>query len=75
MHVLPLGAIERSEEAVVHLLAGPAPLRTRLEELGIHPGARLTVLASGSPCIVRLSSGTRLCLRTDEAGSVLVRIA
>jgi Fe2+ transport system protein FeoA len=71
--VLPLPVIERDEEAVIQSLAGPGPLRARLQELGLLPGARVRVLANGSPCIL-LVGGTRLCLRGDEADAILVRL-
>jgi Fe2+ transport system protein FeoA len=74
MSVLPLPAIERNEEAVIRWLAGPAPLRSRLQELGLLPGARVRVLTSGSPCILLVGGQTRLCLRGDEADSILVQV-
>jgi Fe2+ transport system protein FeoA len=75
MSVLPLPAIARDEVAVVRMLSGSAPLRSRLAELGLLPGARVRVLASGSPCILLVGGETRLCLRGEEAESVLVQIA
>jgi len=74
MSLLPLPAIERDEEAVIRSLAGSGPLRARLEELGLMPGARVRVLASGSPCILLLGGQTRLCLRGEEADSILVQV-
>jgi Fe2+ transport system protein FeoA len=74
MSVLPLPAIERDEEAVIQCLAGPGPLRARLQELGLLPGARVRVLASGSPCILLVGGQTRLCLRGEEADAILVRL-
>ena len=73
MGVLPLPAIARNEEAVIRVLAGPGPLRARLQELGLTPGARVRVLASGSPCILQVGE-TRLCLRGDEAEAILVQL-
>jgi len=72
MSLLPLVAMERNDEAVIHCLAGPGPLQSRLQELGLLPGARVRVLARGSPCIVLVGGQTRLCLRGDEADSILV---
>lgn len=74
MTVLPLPAIERDEEAVIRCLAGPGPLRTRLQELGLLPGARVRMLSGGSPCILLVGGSTRLCLRSDEAESILVQL-
>jgi Fe2+ transport system protein FeoA len=74
MSVLPLLAVARDEEAVIRCLAGSAPLRSRLQELGLVPGASVRVLAPGSPCILLIGGETRLCLRGDEADSVLVQV-
>ena len=73
MSVLPLPAIERDEVAVIQSLAGPGPLRSRLEELGLLPGARVRVVESGSPCSREVGQ-TRLCLRGEEADAILVRL-
>ena len=73
MSVLPLLAIERDEVAVIQSLAGPGPLRARLEELGLLPGARVRIVANGSPCILEVGQ-TRLCLRGEEADAILVRL-
>jgi Fe2+ transport system protein FeoA len=73
MSVLPLPCVERNEEAVIRVLPGIGPLRSRLQELGLLPGARVRVLASGSPCILLLGQ-TRLCLRGEEADSILVQL-
>ncbi len=73
MSALPLPTIERNEEAVIQSVAGSRPLRSRLHELGLLPGARVRVLASGSPCILLLGGQTRLCLRSDEAETILVQ--
>ena len=73
MSLLPLPALARDEEAVIRFLAGPGPLRSRLQELGLLPGARVRVIAGGSPCILELGQ-TRLCLRGEEADSILVQL-
>ena len=75
MQLVPLPVMNRGDVAVIHCLAGPTPLRRRLQELGLLPGAQIEILASGSPCILLLggrSGQTRLCLRGDEADSILV---
>jgi len=73
MSLLPLPSLERDEEAVIRILAGPGPVRSRLQELGLLPGARVRVVASGSPCILQVGA-TRLCLRGEEADSILVQL-
>jgi Fe2+ transport system protein FeoA len=73
MQLMPLPAVERDVEATVECLAGPRSLRSRLQELGLLPGARVRVLTNGSPCILLVGS-TRLCLRGDEADAILVAL-
>jgi Fe2+ transport system protein FeoA len=73
MSVLPLPAIEPDEEAVIRSVGGAGPLRSRLEELGLLPGARVRVVSRGSPCILEVGQ-TRLCLRGHEADSILVQV-
>lgn len=72
--LLPLPLVDRDENATVECLAASGPLRARLEELGLVPGARVRVLQSGSPLLLLVGGGTRLCLRADEADSILVQL-
>ncbi len=72
---IPLPLVERNEEATIECLDASGPLRARLEELGLLPGARIRVLAAGAPCILLVADDTRLCLRGDEADSILVQVA
>jgi len=74
MNVMPLAALARNEEAVVHCLGEGGPLDARLRELGLLPGAHVRMLASGSPCILLIGGATRLCLRGDEADSIFVTL-
>jgi Fe2+ transport system protein FeoA len=48
-------------------------LAVRLRELGIVPGAQMMVKQSGQPMIVQVGE-TRLCLRGEEAGRVVVDV-
>jgi Fe2+ transport system protein FeoA len=45
----------------------------RLEELGLRIGARLEMIHSGAPCIIRVD-GSKLCFRDDDSFRVLVRM-
>lgn len=74
MTLLPLPAVDRDEEVTIECLAAAGPLRARLQELGLLPGARIRVVAAGSPCILLVGGTTRLCLRADEADSILVQV-
>jgi Fe2+ transport system protein FeoA len=73
--LLPLALLERHDEAIVDGVVVAGPLRARLEELGLVPGAHVRLLQSGSPLIVLVGGETRLCLRADEADSILVSVA
>jgi len=73
--LLPLPLLARHDEAIVDGLAASGPLRARLEELGLVPGVRVRILQGGSPLIVLVGDATRLCLRADEADSILVQVA
>ena len=44
----------------------------RLEEFGVRGGARVEMFSPGNPCIIRLS-GNKVCIRSDEMLSVLVK--
>jgi Fe2+ transport system protein FeoA len=72
MNLRPLAALRRNEEAVIHRDSDGGPLDARLRELGLLPGARVRMIASGSPCILLVAGSTRLCLRGDEADSIMV---
>ncbi len=72
MNLMPLASLGRNEEAVIHCLDEAGPLHARLRELGLLPGARVRMVTSGSPCILLVGGTTRLCLRGDEADSILV---
>ncbi len=74
MPMLPLPAVDRDEEATIECLAAVGPLRARLHELGLLPGARIRVVTAGSPCILVVGGTTRLCLRAEEAESILVQV-
>ena len=68
---LTLDLLARGEVAEVAELVGPPEHLRRLAELGVRHGARLEVLCSGSPCIVRVG-GSTLCLRDDERVRIFV---
>ena len=73
--LLPLPLLAHHDEAIVDGVSASGPLRARLEELGLVPGARVRVIRRGSPLIVLIGGETRLCLRADEAESILVQVA
>ncbi len=70
--VLPLMQLAPGQRAEVSQLMGLPDLVHRLEELGLRTGAIVEMLQPGTPCIIRLE-GSKLCVRGNEAFSVLVR--
>ncbi|MDZ4781894.1 MAG: FeoA family protein [Planctomycetia bacterium] len=70
--VIPLHCLRSGETAAVEAICGDAAHVHRLRELGLQDGQEIEMLQSGSPCIIRLG-GQRLCFRSDDVTSVLVR--
>ena len=69
---IPLNNLAKGSKAeVCQLLGCPEQVR-RLEELGLRDGAKVEMIQSGCPCIIRLA-GSKLCFRSNEAMSVLVQ--
>lgn len=69
--LVPLSALRPGDVAEIRQIVGQADQVRRLQELGLRDGARLEMIRSGSPCIVRLG-GCRLCLRDECSLRVLV---
>ena len=71
--LIPLHLLDRGQSAEIDQLTGQADQVHRLEELGMRSGVRIEMVQPGSPCIVRLDGGHKLCFRENEAFRVLVR--
>jgi ferrous iron transport protein A len=69
--LIPLRALLPGQSAEVRQVVGQAEQVRRLHELGLRDGTHLEMVRSGTPCIVRLGTGT-LCFRDVEALQVLV---
>ena len=68
---IPLDRLPAGHHARVAAVLGAPEHVHRLAEIGLCPGRQLEMIRPGCPCIVRLG-GMRLCLRCDDALSVLV---
>lgn len=68
---IPLSLLRAGEIVEVRQVVGLPEQVRRMEELGLHRGARLEMVRPGLPCIVRVGS-SRLCIRHGDAVSVLV---
>lgn len=72
MHDLfPLEMLPTGEIANIADVVGEPHHIQRLHELGLHAGAKIEVVQSGTPCIVRIG-GSKLCLREGADVTVLV---
>jgi ferrous iron transport protein A len=69
--MMPLTALHSGQIAEIGQLLGPKEQVRRLEELGLRAGARLEMISTGSPCIVRVD-GSRICFRHDDSLRVMV---
>jgi Fe2+ transport system protein FeoA len=70
--LIPLSALRCGQVAEIGQLLGIPEQIRRLEELGLRAGARLEMIRSGVPCIIRVDGG-KLCFRNDDSLCVLVR--
>ena len=68
LNLLPPGAFARVDQVV-----GQPEHVHRMHELGLRVGAAIEMVQSGTPCIIRLA-GHKLCFRSDDLLSVLVRL-
>lgn len=68
---IPLNSLAPGTFGRIAQIVGTAGFRQRLHEMGLTGGARIEMIAPGSPCLIRLN-GSKLCLRFEELGHVLV---
>jgi Fe2+ transport system protein FeoA len=71
-HLIPLASLAAGESAEIHSVVGKTDRTRRLEEIGLRQGARVEMLQSGSPSIVRVN-GCKLCFRDSSEAQVFVR--
>ena len=74
LQALPLGHLIAGEQGVVIDVDGPSELVVRLEEMGLHAGARVCMIRPGSPCILEVNN-QRFSFRFDDSTVVLVEVA
>ena len=70
--LIPLRCLRPGQAGEVDQVVGDPQQVHRLQELGLRQGARVVMVQSGSPCIIR-TSGSKLCFRQSETLGVLVR--
>lgn len=72
MHLVPLNRLPAGETAQIAEVVGRPDQVRRIKELGLHDGIEISMVRSGSPCIIRLA-GQTLCIRANDLLNVLVR--
>ncbi len=72
--LMPLELMASGESGVIEQVQGKPDWIGRMAELGIRHGNRVEVVASGSPCVLKVGE-CRLCLRVDECARIFVRPA
>ena len=72
-HAVPLELLAEGERGVVIEVEGRSNLIVRLEEMGLHAGARIRMIQAGSPCILEIHD-QRYSLRFDDSVTVLVEV-
>lgn len=70
--LIPLNQLTAGQTAEIGVVLGQPEAVHRLEEIGLRGGTKVQMVQPGSPCIIRLD-GQKLCFRSDEVLSVLVR--
>jgi ferrous iron transport protein A len=71
--IVPLESLRPGERGRILEIDGLEHLVHRLAEMGLREGAVVTMLQTGSPCILDLNQH-RLSFRVDDSASVLVEI-
>lgn len=72
-HSMPLDLMNSGEHGVIAEVSGRPEFVVRLEEMGLHAGARIRMVRPGSPCIIELNHH-KISFRLDGSGSVLVDV-
>lgn len=73
-HILPLEMLAPNEGGSVVQIDGDPSLVVRLEEMGLHAGARIRMIRPGSPCILEINR-QRFSFRFDDQATVLVEVS
>ena len=71
MPIIPLELLAAGEHARIVEIDGDESLITRLREMGLSEGVEISMIQSGSPCIIAVSNH-RLSFRGDESATILV---
>jgi Fe2+ transport system protein FeoA len=70
---MPLELLCEDEVGIVVDIHGNPGLVLRLQEMGLHTGARVRMIHPGSPCILEINH-QRYSMRLEDAASVVVDV-
>lgn len=73
MQIVPLALMATGESGRVCDVDGTPDVVVRLEEMGLNVGAKLTMIKTGSPCIVAVND-QRFSLRLDDSATIMVEV-
>jgi len=70
---MPLTACHVGDEGVIAEVVGDCNMSKRLDEMGVHAGARVRIARDGAPIIIELDE-SRICLRAELADSIILSV-
>jgi len=73
MQLVPLELMATGEQGCVRDVDGSPEFVVRLQEMGLHNGARVRMVKTGSPCILAINEH-RYSLRFDNRATVMVEV-
>lgn len=73
MELVPISVLRSGQMAEIGQVLGTPQQVHHLEELGLRVGARLEMIHTGAPCIIRVD-GSKICFREDDSTRVLVHV-
>ena len=70
---MPLTMVSEGQEVVLHAILGGRGIRRRLTDMGLHPGAKMRVVANsgGGPFVIGVGD-TRLMIGRGMAQKIMV---
>ena len=73
MQLVPLEMMTIGEHGCVRDVDGSPDFVVRLHEMGLHEGAKVRMVKTGSPCILAVNEH-RFSLRFDDCATVMVEL-
>ena len=73
MQLVPLEMMATGEQGCVRDVDGSPEFVIRLQEMGLHTGAKVRMVKAGSPCILAVNE-QRFSLRFNERAIVMVEV-